>query len=269
MEKLSSLFLTAFLILASCQSVPFTQRKQLTLIPDSQLNQLAEQSYKQFLDSAKVIETGSQAERVKTVGKTISCGIDRYFENQKKKNIVKDYEWQFNLIEDTIANAWAMPGGRVAVYTGLLDITKSDDELAAVVAHEIAHVIANHGDERLSQGLIIQLGGIALDQALRDKPNTTRQLFMLSYGIGSQVGLALPFSRLQESEADRLGIIFMAMAGYDPKKAISFWQSMIERGNGDPVPEFLSTHPSSENRVEDINKRIDEAMKYFNTSKCR
>jgi predicted Zn-dependent protease len=163
-------------------------------------------------------------------------------------------------------NAWCMPGGKVVVYTGILPVTKNENGLAVVMGHEIAHAIAEHGNERMSQELLRQAGGVALTVALKDNPEETRNLWLAAYGLGSEVGVMLPFSRLHESEADHLGLIFMAMAGYDPREAPDFWTRMAEAGGQKP-PEFLSTHPSDETRISSLNNWMPEALKYYNKNK--
>jgi predicted Zn-dependent protease len=173
------------------------------------------------------------------------------------------YNWEFNLVQDPQVNAWCMPGGKVVVYTGILPITQDETGLAVVLGHEIAHAIAQHGDERMSQGLITQLGGVALQQAIQDKPAVTQQIFMTAFGLGSQVGVTLPFSRMQESEADHLGLIFMSMAGYDPRLAVPFWQRMSSMNTGSKPPEFLSDHPADATRITAIQNEMPEALKYY------
>jgi predicted Zn-dependent protease len=175
---------------------------------------------------------------------------------------LEGYEWEFNLIEDSLVNAWAMPGGKVVVYTGILPICRDENGLAVVMGHEIAHAIAGHGGERMSQGLLVQMGGIAINEALKNKPEETRNLFMTAYGVGATVGVMLPYSRLHENEADHLGLIFMAMAGYNPNHAVDFWGRMAQEGGAKP-PEFLSTHPSDETRVKNLRDLIPEAMQYY------
>jgi predicted Zn-dependent protease len=229
---------------------------------------MAATTYEQFLDSAKVIKGTPESEMVKRVGERIACAVDSYFTRNKLSDRLKGYHWEFNLIQDSAINAWAMPGGRVAVYTGILPVARNDTGLAVAMAHEISHAIANHGDERLSQGLIAQLGGIALAEALRTRPELTQQLFLAAYGVGAQVGVLLPYSRLQESEADHLGLIFMSVAGYDPCAAVDFWRRMMQAQKGAAPPEFLSTHPSDQNRLKDIQKLIPQAMKYYRTGIC-
>jgi len=175
---------------------------------------------------------------------------------------IKDYKWEFNLVDSKDVNAWCMPGGKVVVYSGLLPVTKNEESLALVIGHEIAHAIARHGNERMSQQLLAATGGLALDVALINKPAETRQLFNTAYGVGANLGVLLPYSRLHETEADKLGLIFMAMAGYNPAIAPDFWKRMAAV-SGNKVPEILSTHPSNETRIHDLNKFMPTAMKYY------
>jgi predicted Zn-dependent protease len=176
---------------------------------------------------------------------------------------LKGYKWEFNLVEDPNVNAWCMPGGKVVVYTGILPVAKNEAGLATVMGHEIAHAFARHGAERMTQGLLVELGGMALEKALATRPEETRDLFMRSYGAGTQYGILLPYSRKQESEADHLGLIFMAMAGYNPNDALDFWQRMAASSSGQAPPEFMSTHPADATRIRNIKKLIPEAMKYY------
>jgi predicted Zn-dependent protease len=252
----------------SCQTVPLTKRSQLHLIPTSALDALAAESYRQVLDSATVIKGTPQAEMVTRVGGRIACAVERYMSDNGMAQRLKGYHWEFNLIKDTVANAWAMPGGKVAVYSGILPTAENDTGLAVVLAHEIGHVAAGHGDERMSQSLLVELGGLTLAEALRSKPQFTQQLFLGAYGAGAQLGVLLPFSRLQESEADHLGLIFMAMAGYNPNAAIGFWQRMTATQKGPAPPQFLSTHPSDQTRLQNIGKLIPEAMGYYQKAPC-
>ncbi len=182
---------------------------------------------------------------------------------QNMSGELKNYKWEFNLVDSPDINAWCMPGGKVVVYTGILKVTKSETGLAVVMGHEIAHAIAKHGNERMSHGLLAQAGGLALSTALKDKPKETQQLWMQAFGVGVQVAAILPYSRLQESESDRLGLIFMSMAGYDPNEAVSFWQRMSQEKGGKTPPEFLSTHPSDATRIRKIRETIPEAMQYY------
>ncbi len=262
MKKIRYL-LFLFAILLYCQPVPITGRSQLHLIPQSQILALSFESYDQVLSKNTIIKSGSDADMVKRVGKNIQSAVERYFQEHKMSNRLNNYKWEYNLIKDTLVNAWAMPGGKVAVYTGILPITKNDTGLAVVLGHEIGHAVANHGDERMSQALLVELGGVALSQALAKKPELTRQLALGAFGVGTEVGILLPYSRLQENEADRLGLIFMSMAGYDPNSAVDFWNRMSQQAKGKALPEFLSTHPADKHRIDAIKRQIPEAMKYY------
>ena len=200
---------------------------------------------------------------VNRVGKRIAAAAEEFLKEAGAQDKIENYQWEFNVIkDDETANAWCMPGGKVAVYTGILPYTKNDAGLAAVLGHEVAHAIAEHGNERMSQALVAQLGGVALAVALKDKPNETQQIFMAAYGITANVGALLPYSRLHENEADRIGLTIMAKAGYNPNEAVRFWQAMSEKGGSRP-PTFLSTHPAPESRIEKIKSHIPEAMRYY------
>lgn len=254
------------LVMTGCETVPITGRSQLNLVPESMVRSMAVQEYNSFLQSpeTKLSTDSSKAAMVQRVGTQIADAVERYMRASGMEEQIEGYEWEFNLVESKEVNAWAMPGGKVVVYTGLLDLAQTEDQLAAVVGHEIAHAIARHGNERMSQGLLTTMGGIALSQAVKDRPAQTRELLLMSYGIGSTVGVILPYSRTQESEADRLGLIFMAMAGYNPEAAVTFWQKMAAQNEGASVPEFLSTHPADETRIENIREYLPEAMQYYN-----
>jgi len=218
--------------------------------------------YDDFLKTHKVIKTGTQAELVKRTGRNISQAVEAFLKSKGKAKLVSDYVWEFNLVDENVPNAWCMPGGKVVVYSGILPFTKTEAGLAVVMGHEIAHAVARHGNERMSQGLLVQMGGMALDVALEKQPEQTKALFMQAYGVGAQVGVMLPYSRMHETEADKLGLVFMAMAGYDPHEAISFWERMAKAG-GEKPPEILSTHPSDQTRINDLKAFLPEAMKYY------
>jgi predicted Zn-dependent protease len=200
---------------------------------------------------------------VKRVGERIAAAVEEYFKEKGMVQKMKNYRWEFNLVESPEVNAWCMPGGKVVVYSGLLPVARNEAGLAVVMGHEIAHAIAHHGNERMSQQLMAQLGGMALSEALKTKPQETQQLWMTAYGVGAQYGVLLPYSRLQESEADHLGLIFMAMAGYDPHEALSFWERMATASGGEKPPELMSTHPSDQTRIENIKKLLPEIMKKY------
>lgn len=266
MKRIQAVLVLVFsFIIYSCSTVAISGRKQLALVPDSELNSMSFQQYDQVIKESKLSSNREQVALVNEVGKKVSRAVEKYMRDNKLQDELKGYKWEFNLIEDDdMVNAWCMPGGKVAFYTGILPVCEDEAGIAVVMGHEIAHAVARHGNERMTQGLIQQLGGAALAYALQEKPQLTQQLFMTAYGAGTTVGAILPFSRLQESEADRMGLIFMAMAGYDPKEAPEFWQRMAQanKGGGQP-PEFLSTHPSNERRIADLQASIPEAMKYY------
>ena len=250
-------------LLTACSTVPITGRSQLNIIPGSSMLSMSLQQYDQFLKEHKVSTNQEQTALVKRVGAKVQSAVERYFIDSGLKDHLADYKWEFNLVEDKQVNAWCMPGGKVVVYTGILPIAKSEAGLAVVMGHEIAHAIAEHGNERMSQGLIAQMGGVALSTALSTKGAATQQLWMSVYGMGAQYGAILPYGRLQESEADHLGLIFMAMAGYDPNEAISFWERMAAQKGGKAPPEFLSTHPADATRIENIKRLIPKAMELY------
>jgi predicted Zn-dependent protease len=254
----------AIFMQTSCSIVPITGRKQLSLLPASQMMSMSFQQYDEFLKEHPLSKNTEQTAMVKRVGQRIQKAVEAYFAEKGMSDQLKGYNWEFNLVESPDANAWCMPGGKVVFYTGILPITKDETGLAVVMGHEVAHAVAEHGNERMSQGLLTQLGGMALTVALQEKPEQTQALWMTAFGVGSQVGVLLPFSRLHESEADRLGLIFMAMAGYNPREAVSFWERMAQIKGGQAPPEFLSTHPSDATRISQINKWLPEALQYYN-----
>ena len=256
-------FLLYLLLLFSCSTVPVTGRSQLNLIPNESMLSMSYQQYDQFLKDNKLSTNTAEVERVKRVGKNIEMAVNQYFSQKNMTYQLKDYKWEYNLVESKDINAWCMPGGKVVIYTGILPITQDDTGLAVVMGHEIGHAIAQHGNERMSQQLAVQLGGVALATALATKPSQTQQLWMAAFGLGSSVGILLPYSRLQENEADRLGLTFMAMAGYDPRKSVDFWERMSKAKTGQAPPEFLSTHPSDQTRIQKIKAIIPEVMPYY------
>lgn len=251
------------LALVGCAKVPVTGRRQLHMLPESQLMSMSLTQYKAFLSENKTVGSGSSdAQLVKSVGEKIAKAVEQYLKKHQQSKRIKNYTWEFNLVDDNTINAWCMPGGKVVFYTGILPVTKDENGLAVVMGHEIAHAIARHGNERMSQGLLVQAGGIGLSVAMAEKPELTQNLFLQSYGIGSQLGM-LKFSRMHESESDKMGLVFMAMAGYDPREAVDFWTRMSEVGGAKP-PEFLSTHPHDDTRIADIKEFLPEALKYYN-----
>jgi len=251
------------LLLSGCTEVAITGRRQFNLVPDSMINSMAFQSYGEFLSQNKLSNDFSKTQMVKRVGGRIQKAVEQYCANNNIKDRLTGYQWEFNLIEDDSLNAWAMPGGKVVVYTGLLKVTQTEAGLATVISHEIGHVFAKHGAERMTQGLLVDLGGMALSEALANKPAQTQNLFKQSYGIGTQLGLLLPYSRVHENEADHLGLIFMAMAGYNPNEAVNFWQRMALAKQGPQPLEILSTHPADSTRISNLQRLLPEAMQYY------
>jgi predicted Zn-dependent protease len=263
-RKIASFFLLASTFIA-CSTNPVTGRKQVKLVSEQELQSMATTQYQQFLSENKVVTPSADrdAEMVRRVGQRVASAVTRYYSDKGLSNVLEGYKWEFNLVNDKDANAWCMPGGKVVVYTGLLPITQNEAALAVVMGHEISHATFQHGNERMSQGLVQQLGGAALSVAVSNQPAATQNLFLNAYGIGSQVGVLLPFSRKQELEADRYGMIFAAMAGYNPREAIALWQRMEKASNGQAPPEFLSTHPAPGNRIQQLEKYLPEALKYY------
>lgn len=250
----------------ACATVPLTGRKQLSLVDDTEIQQQAALVYQEFLSdpSTKVVKSNSAAQSVQRVGKNISAAVNKFLSENGYADQY-DFNWQFTLVAEDQINAWCMPGGKVAVYSGILPVTQNDAGLATVMGHEIAHAIAKHSAERMSQSIVAQAGGAAVGVATAEKSSTTRAIINTAYGLGGQLAL-LNYSRNQESEADRLGLVFMAIAGYNPNEAIGFWERMSQakqaQGGGAP-PEFLSTHPSDARRINNIKKLIPEAMTYY------
>jgi predicted Zn-dependent protease len=245
-------------ILAGCSTVPITGRKSFNLIPEGQELALGVESYQQVLAQSDIVKSGSDVEMVRRVGRRIA-----------QISHEPGYEWEFNLIrEDKTANAFCLPGGKVAVYTGILPITKTEEGLAVVMAHEIAHAIARHGGERMTDQLAFQVGGMGLSALLEKKSPMVQQVVLSAYGVGGQVGVLLPFSRSQESEADHIGLVYMAKAGYDPRSAVPFWKRMAAGSGGQP-PEWLSTHPAHETRIAQLEKWMPEALQYYKPEQSR
>ena len=245
-------FLVAVLVLTACQSVPYTNRRALLLVSPAEEAALGESSYREALSKAKLSTDAAENARLQRVGARLAKAANK-----------PEYKWEFALIDDPkTVNAWCLPGGKVAVYTGLLPVSRDDAGLAVVLGHEIAHALARHGSERMSQGLLAQLGGAALTTAMSQKPAATQKMAQQAYFLGANVGVLLPFSRAHESEADHIGLLLMADAGYDPETAIGFWQRMAKAGGGgpeSPLDKYLRTHPTDERRIADIRGWLPEA----------
>jgi predicted Zn-dependent protease len=262
-DRLFVVLLLAMMFAPSCSTVPVTGRKQLSIVPSSQMQSMSYTQYDSFLKEHKLSSDKANTSLVRKVGTRIQGAVEKYMNQNGYGDRLSGYAWDFNLVESPEVNAWCMPGGKVVVYTGILPVTKTEEGLAVVLGHEIAHAIAEHGGERMSQELIAQYGGAALSELLKSKPAQTQQLWMGIFGAGAQYGVLLPYSRTHESEADHLGLIFMSMAGYDPNTSVSFWERMAAGKQGQAPPELLSTHPSDDRRIAQIKQELPEALKYY------
>lgn len=251
-------------VFAACTRNAVTGRNQLSLLPESQLQEMAVTEYQSFLSKNNVVSTSASkdAEMVRRVGTRIAAAITEYYTKQGKGEVLNGYKWEFNLVDNKEVNAWCMPGGKVVVYTGLLPVTQNEAALAVVLGHEITHAVARHGNERMSQEMLTQGLGAIVNVATANNPKVN-SIFNTVYGPGSQLGYALPNSRSQEYEADHYGLIFSAMAGYNPREAVTFWERMAAASGGQKPPELLSTHPADANRIEKIKGYMDEALKYY------
>jgi predicted Zn-dependent protease len=263
-RSIFSLFVLSAMIIACSKNV-LTGKGQFTLLPESELQAMATTQYQQFLSSNKVVATSNNrdAEMVRRVGQRITRAVDAYYAEKGLTDKLAGFKWEYNLVDDKAVNAWCMPGGKIVVYTGLLPITQNEAALAAVMGHEVSHALLQHGNQRMSQGLAQQLGGVALSVAVANKPQQTQSLFLGAYGAGTQLGVLLPFSRKHELEADDWGLKFSAMAGYNPQEAINLWKRMEQASGGQKPPEFMSTHPSEGRRIEQLEKLMPEALKYY------
>lgn len=259
-----ALFLVVLIPLVfACSKTVFTGRKSLNLIPNAQLNQMSFAEYRQFLSANKTMSSGKELDLVRRVGNDIKAATEVYYKSKGLQKDLKDFAWEFNVVDDPTVNAFCMPGGKVIVYTGILKVTQNEDALAVVMGHEIAHALANHGNERVSQGLVAQLGLTSLDLglAMAKQPDQTRNLILQAAGATTQLGVLLPFSRKHETEADEIGLYLMAMAGYNPSEAAPFWARMTKAGGSRP-PEFLSTHPDPSKRSSKLKALVPKAKAY-------
>ena len=249
-------------VLPSCSTVPITDRKQLSIIPESRINRQAATAYENFRSKSKLITSGPQLKEIRDIGKKMENSVSAFFENEDKKDPTKNFGWDYVLVDnDKIVNAWCMPGGKIAVYTGLLKVTKNTDALSIVMGHEIAHAVARHSLERMSHAMTINLGTTVADIFLGGAINRTRNTVGQNTGLDIfQLGIMNPFGRKQESEADYLGLIFSSLAGYDIRESVNFWKRMQDRKKGKEPPQFLSTHPSSKNRIASLNGWINEVI---------
>ena len=266
-KRYLGVIMAMLLLFVGCAEVPITHRKSLKLMSSNQMMTLSLQQYDEVLKKSKLSTDQAKVQMVRRVGERIAKSAEAFLRDSGRADLIKNYKWEFNVIEDDkTVNAWCMPGGKVAVYTGILPFTRDETGLAVVLGHEVAHAIAEHGNERMSQALLTSMGGIALSAALSQNSERTRELFLSAFGVGASVGILLPYSRLHENEADRIGLIIMARAGYDPREAVPFWERMKKK-EGEHPPEFLSTHPATETRIQNLKTYIPEAMPYYQRSK--
>jgi len=267
MIKKIFILLAMVMIIDGCARVPLSGRRQLSIIGNSEILPMSYDQYSQVMAESRVVTQTPQGQQVVNVGNRIAKAVEVYLNEQGYADQLEGYAWEFNLIESDQVNAWAMPGGKIAFYTGIMPITQNEAGIAVIMGHEVAHAIANHARERMSQGLVANglLGGLQV--AMGQNPSLTQTLFLQAVGFGGQVGM-LRFSRDQELEADELGLTFMAIAGYDPREAPRFWERMeAQAGGGERPPEFLSTHPGPNRRIEQLNKMMPAAMEYYNRNR--
>ena len=251
------------LLAVGCATVPITGRRQLAIIPGREIVGLGTQQYREILAQSTLSTDATQVERVRMIGGRIARAAEVFYREKGQAAELRHFSWEFNLIQDDkTVNAFCLPGGKVAIYSGILPVAGDDAGLATVIAHEIAHALAHHGSERLSQMMLAQFGGVVLDQATAKGKQQTREFLLLAYGVGMNIGVVLPYSRLHEKEADYIGLILMARAGYDPEAAVAFWERM-SRLAGSRTWEFLSTHPAPATRIEDLRQALPEARKEF------
>ena len=250
------------LVLPSCATVPITERRQLSIIPESRINRQAAAAYENFRSKSKLITTGSQLDEVREIGKKMEIAVSAFFLKEKKEDPTKNFGWDYILVDnEKVVNAWCMPGGKIAVYTGLLKVTKNTDALSIVMGHEIAHAVARHSVERMSHAMTINLGTTVADIFLGGAINRTRNTVGQNTGLDIfQLGIMNPFGRKQETEADYLGLIFSSLSGYDIRESVKLWQRMSEKNKGKEPPVFLSTHPSSKKRIENLENWINEVI---------
>ena len=256
-SKFLSIILLALVF--SCAKNPFTGERTMALVPNSQIFPSAFQQYNQFLSENKVVTGTADAKRIENIGMKIKTASERWLNANGHSDYLQGYAWEYKLVDSKEVNAWCMPGGKIVFYTGILPICKDDAGIAAVMGHEVAHALANHGQQRMSAGLLQQLGAVGTQVAVGNKDPQTQALIMQAYGVGSQVGGMLPFSRKHETEADRIGLVLMAIAGYDPVNAVHVWERMSAASGGQAPPEILSTHPSNESRIKDLTALVPQA----------
>ena len=256
------LYFSFLILLVACSTVPLTNRQQFTAIPSSEMLSLSNQNYDAVLEESTLSKNVSYQQSVTRVGKRISKAVEEYLRQIEREELINGYEWEFNVIQDETMNAWCMPGGKIVFYEGIMPICEDDAGVAVVMAHEVGHAVAKHSNERLTQEMALQMGGMALSQALSEKKEQVQSLAMTAFGVGAQLGVILPYSRNHENEADELGLYFMAMAGYNPTEAPVFWERMKSAGQSG-VPEFLSTHPNPDSRINHLKQIMPKALEFY------
>ena len=269
-KYLRILSIMTVLMVMSCKTNPFTGKKTLALVSNSQLFPTAFAQYDQFLNENKVVKGTSESEMITRVGQRIAAASERWLTANGYTDYLDGYQWEYNLVADEAINAWCMPGGKIVFYTGILPVAQNETAIAAIMGHEVAHALANHGQQRMSAGMLQQFGAVAGNVAISDPES--RQIFNQAYGVGSTVGLMLPFSRSHETEADGIGLQIMAIAGYNPDEAAELWKRMKANSGGQAPPEFLSTHPSSDSRIANLTRlapKADAEAKKFGVTSYR
>ncbi|WP_297176180.1 M48 family metallopeptidase [uncultured Porphyromonas sp.] len=266
-RSITALTCSALLLLSSCGSVPITGRRQLNLVSDGEILSASATQYKQFISQSQLSSNTTYNAKVTQVGRRLAAATNAYLKQNGYESMLSSLSWEFNVVDSKQVNAFCMPGGKIVVYTGLLNLVgngpHSDDELAAVMGHELSHALAKHANERISNQLLLQAGGQILGAAVNTRSQLLGGLINQAYGLGAQVGVMLPFGRKQEYEADKMGLVLMAMAGYDPRYAVNFWQKMSASKGGAQQNELLSTHPSDANRIKEIQAYLPNALKYY------
>ena len=266
MKKIIAMLAVAAMLLTSCGSVPITGRKQLNLVSDSEVLQASLQQYTSFMQTATISTQKTQSTQVTRVGQRIAQATEAYLRAAGLESELQKFAWEFNLVKSDDVNAWCMPGGKIVVYEGIMNLVSSDDELAVVIGHEVAHAVAKHSNERMSQQVLAQYGASAIGIFTSGKSAATQQSAQQVYGLGAQYGVMQPFSRKHESEADKMGLVLMTIAGYNPDVAVTFWQKMAATSSQEP-PEFMSSHPSHATRIADIQKWLPEVKKQYGAKK--
>lgn len=257
----SMLLLAVLFVASSCGTVALTGRRQLQLVSNEEVMSLSQESFSEYMATAKASTNVQQTAMVVRVGKRIAAAVEEYLTTNGRAAAAKEFAWEFHLVQDSQPNAFCMPGGKIVVNEGILPYTQTEEGLAIVLGHEVAHAVAKHSAERISQQMLLNYGGVGLGLLLQNKSTLVQTLAQTVYGLGSEVGVTLPYSRLNENEADHMGLIFAAMAGYNPQEAIAFWQRMSQQSSG--TPEFLSTHPSDATRITRLQGLMPEALKYY------